>query len=270
MGSEQSFVLACFRAAKSSNIRPSTNPQRDWLHPPLQFFSLRVPSSTSRSSPFGVEHYLPGFLPSSRHHRSSSTITRVPILASFRPRAFSAPRRLAPCSGLRACFVSLPRAGFSPFRDLIPILGAFRLFAGCSLRVVSLHSLTGIHRRPRLGVRLRGFVPRIDRNRRARCLAWHVWLLSLCGFLLVGVFEPFESRCSTRLPRGRHQRRLARLRDDVCIARARRFPGAHATHGLWKIPLSRCSSLRHRALGPVAISVIVAPPRSVPATAAES
>jgi hypothetical protein len=56
-------------------------------------------------------------MPSSRLHPRAATIReRSQPLASFRPRAFSAPRRFPPRSGLQAYFIPLPRPGSRSFR----------------------------------------------------------------------------------------------------------------------------------------------------------
>jgi len=43
------------------------------------------------------------------------------LSASFRPRAFSAPRRLAPLSASRASFIPLPRPGFLTVQGFLPL-----------------------------------------------------------------------------------------------------------------------------------------------------
>jgi len=83
---------------------------------------------SSRSRLVSATTFLPGFLPSSRHHRRhprSRHGFREPLagcessqpLASFRPQVFSTSRRLAPSSASRACFIPQPRPGcLAPFR----------------------------------------------------------------------------------------------------------------------------------------------------------
>jgi hypothetical protein len=91
-----------------------------------------------------------------------STRTEAPAPAKFRPQVFSTSRRLAPPATLRACFIPLPRPGFSPFRDVVPVPQGPWLVAvtlppcRCPARA---HRRTGCHPR---SPRLRGFAPRSD------------------------------------------------------------------------------------------------------------
>jgi hypothetical protein len=54
-----------------------------------------------------------GFRPTSRHRPAASTFASIPLLASFRPRSFSLPRRLPPPLALQVYFTLQPRPGFS-------------------------------------------------------------------------------------------------------------------------------------------------------------
>jgi hypothetical protein len=93
----------------------------------------------SRPPPFGDEHYLPGFRPSSRHHpRASTQHEGCHTLATFRPRTFAAPRRFTPLSGLQASFILQPRPGFVPFRGFSLSAAVLRFRAEpCPLDVAS-------------------------------------------------------------------------------------------------------------------------------------
>lgn len=155
----------------------------------LRLFSLseflRRPPAPGR----GSEHYLPGFLPSSRYHRKRPHFARFPGLASFRPRVFSTSRRLAPLPALRACFVPQPRPGFSRW-GLIPIFSARRLVAAAApLPFRSIRSPTFADVRGRIR-RLRGFVPKIDRVPSVR----------FCSFRWSLPFRVSSSRFSPSLP----------------------------------------------------------------------
>jgi len=79
-----------------------------WLWSLSEF--LRRPPAQSLLAP---GHYLPGFLPSSRHDWRSPQFARVPDLVTFRPRVFSTSRRFTPPPAPRACFIPQPRPGFS-------------------------------------------------------------------------------------------------------------------------------------------------------------
>ena len=79
--------------------------------------------------------------------------------ASVRPQAFSASRRFAPRSGLRACFVPQPCPGSLRFRGLLsPCSSALSSTARCPLafRLEQAHRLPGCHS---LEPPLRGFAP---------------------------------------------------------------------------------------------------------------
>ena len=83
-------------------------------------FSLVGPPSPeflephARLKPHGSGLHLSGSLPSSRRRRVRPLPVGCPSPhVTFRPQAFSTSRRFAPRSGLRACFIPLPREGFS-------------------------------------------------------------------------------------------------------------------------------------------------------------
>jgi len=86
----------------------------------------------------------------------------IPSPASFRPRAFSAPRRFSPPPTSRACFIPLPRPGFvirpgdSP--DSQWTAARHRRLPPCRWDART-HRQAGCHTRAR---RLRGITPRID------------------------------------------------------------------------------------------------------------
>lgn len=79
-------------------------------------FLLHAPARISCDT----EHHLPGFLPSWRHHRDTSTAhegSQAPT--TFRPQAFSASRRFAPHRDSRACSIPQPLPGFT-VQGLLP------------------------------------------------------------------------------------------------------------------------------------------------------
>jgi len=86
---------------------------------PRRLYSSELLHFNSRPRPFGPEHYLPGFLPSSRHHRRHPTPHRRPTDRLFRPQAFSASRRFPPPSAPRAYSIPRPRPGFT-VQGLLP------------------------------------------------------------------------------------------------------------------------------------------------------
>jgi len=104
---------------------------------PLQSFFARPPCRA-----LSGRRLLPGFLPSSRHRRWRPRTAEHSRSASFRPRAFAAPRRFAPPPVPRACFIPLPRPGFS-VQGFAPAPQPRRLIAGRGLRAVVTPALTG-------------------------------------------------------------------------------------------------------------------------------
>jgi hypothetical protein len=104
-------VCDLFRSVFPRCLATSSSSRR--IHSSSEF--LRLVSSLG--SPFGPSFTSPRFMPSSRLHPRAATIRqRSQPLASFRPRAFSAPRRFSPRSGSQACFIPLPRPGSRSFR----------------------------------------------------------------------------------------------------------------------------------------------------------
>ena len=112
-------------AARAPNLFPPRAPLPRTDRPPN--LSIRIHSLVSRllfgvPSPFLLAArlraaVLPGFRPSSRHHRKRPLVRESPsIPASFRPQVFSTSRRLAPLSTLRVYCAPQPRPGFSPSR----------------------------------------------------------------------------------------------------------------------------------------------------------
>ena len=89
------------------------------LHSPASPLLLGVPSFQLPPKAFRPEPYLPGSLPSSRHHRRHPVLRRRPADYLFRPQAFSASRRFAPPSAPRAYSIPQPRPGFA-VRGLLP------------------------------------------------------------------------------------------------------------------------------------------------------
>jgi hypothetical protein len=83
---------------------------------PSEFLRAQFPLGSFR--PRAV---LPGSLPSSRHHRRRPLVSSgTNHSLSFRPQAFTASRRFAPRTCLRACFIPLPRPGFVLFKGFSP------------------------------------------------------------------------------------------------------------------------------------------------------
>jgi hypothetical protein len=120
LGSPRFAPSGLFPCPGGGMYRP-TFPRGWWpefqLSPRLPF---RVPSSSHPPGPFGLSVACLGLVPlrgitGRVHHREAS---QVP--ASFRPRAFSAPRRLAPRTASRACFIPQPRPGFIRVQGLLP------------------------------------------------------------------------------------------------------------------------------------------------------
>jgi hypothetical protein len=119
---------ACFRAQPYAfPLRlhpPSVTTSSD---PPSALLLLRVPSPRSlcparlllrATCPFGPGSPASGFRPSSRHHVHAATHARgSQPHAMLRPQAFAASRRFAPHARSQACFIPLPRPGFSSFKD---------------------------------------------------------------------------------------------------------------------------------------------------------
>jgi hypothetical protein len=103
----------------------------------------------------------------SRVHQPMS----FPRSSSFRPQRFSRSRRLAPLDALWACFIPLPRPGFTPqglspqpsHRDSSPRRPLVSLTALASSRVAPTVQL--------LSSRLQGVDPGCDPLRGAKCLA---------------------------------------------------------------------------------------------------
>jgi len=170
MGSPQFVVPACFRASAE---HPTDRPPG--VARLVSSFVIRVPSSELLRlrlcpCPFGSGP-LPGFLPSSRHHRARPlTSARIPTLATFRPQAIAASRRFSPRSGFRACFIPEPRTGHRPFRGF-SLRAARRLIAAACPHAVGFAPLgTNLPARPSTAAlpRLRGFAPPGDTVRVVR------------------------------------------------------------------------------------------------------
>jgi len=115
---------------------PSPAPIRVRVHPLLSFTLLRSPSCVApagrvaTSSAFrGVSSLFATSVP--RVHISAG----VPGRPSFRPRRFARPRRLPPRCTWWACFIPLPRPGFS-LQGFAPATQPYRLVGGrCPLVV---------------------------------------------------------------------------------------------------------------------------------------
>lgn len=115
---------------------PSPAPIRVRVHPLLSFTLLRSPSCVApavrvaTSSAFrGVSSLFATSVP--RVHISAG----IPSRPSFRPRRFARPRRLPPRCTWWACFIPLPRPGFS-LQGFAPATQPYRLVGGrCPLVV---------------------------------------------------------------------------------------------------------------------------------------
>jgi hypothetical protein len=110
---------------------------------------------------FRLETRLPGFRPSSRHHRFASTRhKRTQAPATFRPQAFATSRRFTPRNVPQACFILQPRSGF-PSRSgasllVQPFLPHREKLPPCRFARPSSPAETGCQSNP---PRLRGFAP---------------------------------------------------------------------------------------------------------------
>jgi hypothetical protein len=98
---------------------------------------------------FRLRARLPGFRPSSRHHRFASTNTGASqASATFRPQAFSTSRRFAPRNVPPACSIRQPRPGFSLVQGLLPSCSLSSLIGKSCPLVVSRARPTGRNRLP--------------------------------------------------------------------------------------------------------------------------
>jgi hypothetical protein len=109
-----SMPARCSPSRRFSKERPLPS------HPSVRRLLLGVPSLRSPLAIFRRELYLPGIsaLIATSPTCVHSSQERSRALASFRPRAFSAPRRFPPQVGLRAYFIPQPRPGPILFRGL--------------------------------------------------------------------------------------------------------------------------------------------------------
>jgi hypothetical protein len=135
--------------------------------PPLQSTDRFSPARTPlRASSTFLGVLFPIAAPTSRVHFPVS-FPRSPM---FRPQRFSRSRRLAPLGALRACFIPLPRPGFTlqglppqpSHRDSSPRRPLLSLTTLTSSRVAPTVQL--------LPSRLQGFDPGCDPLRRTECL----------------------------------------------------------------------------------------------------
>jgi hypothetical protein len=115
---QNGFILSCF-----------ASPPKSLRLPPWPFIAeWRRPAGVS--SLFATS-------PAASTYRGHSQLP-----AWFRPRVFSTPRRFPPLPALRACFIPLPRPGFS-VQGLLPYRSRRRLVATPSLRALFPAALTG-------------------------------------------------------------------------------------------------------------------------------
>lgn len=128
------------------------------VHSLVPHLPFGVSSSGLLAAPFGAA-VLPGFRPSSRHHRWRPRARAFPgSRQRRRPQAFSASRRITPPPALRACCIPQPRPGLSPFRGFslrTAVLARRQSVPPCRCRP-SAHRQAGCHPRT---PRLRGLAP---------------------------------------------------------------------------------------------------------------
>jgi hypothetical protein len=155
---------------------------------PLQS-SFALTSARSLSGP----SHCPGFVP----HRDITgehppNTARVPSLATFRPRAFSTPRRFSPLSGSEACSILEPRPGLMHVQGLLPPRSAPSSSEAAAPLPLPRPALPdgafrpGVHA---VAPRLRGLPPREDAFTPARCSASPA-VAPLFGFQLLQVLHP--------------------------------------------------------------------------------
>jgi len=143
----------------SRNRPPGLAPQ---VHSLMSRLLYGVPSRSSPAEPFGAA--TPAGV-SSLFATSPMESTFAGVLrrtALFRPQAFATSRRFAPPSASRACFIPLPRPGFSPFRGFsrsASSLSRRKRLAPVLLAPSRSPAETGCHAR---APQLRGFSPRIE------------------------------------------------------------------------------------------------------------
>lgn len=106
---------ACFHArGVEISLRPFT-----WAICSGSFPRAQAPLQSSFAHslpppPFRARALLPGFRPSSRHHRRRvHSLEGSQVLDTFRPQVLTTSRRLSPRSSSRACFIPEPRSGRS-------------------------------------------------------------------------------------------------------------------------------------------------------------
>jgi hypothetical protein len=91
--------------------RPSAGIVRPQVHPSLTALPFRVPSHLVPPDAFRRRARCSGSRPSHDITGARPLTRGFPGLATFRPRAFAAPRRLSPLSGSGACFIPQPCPG---------------------------------------------------------------------------------------------------------------------------------------------------------------
>jgi hypothetical protein len=90
--------------------------------PPLQSTDRVKPAR----DPFEPRAPSLGFPSPSRHEHQESTLDELPRSSSFRPQRFSRSRRLTPLDTSWACFIPLPRPGFT-LQGIVPAAKPTRL-----------------------------------------------------------------------------------------------------------------------------------------------
>jgi hypothetical protein len=125
-------------------VRTDRPPIReDRVHSPVSVSPLRSVFAAPSGRPFQVGATLPEFRPSPRHHRWCPRPRELPPPATFRPRVFSTPRRLAPPFGFAGLLHPAATPRVCSVQGFLPIRSRPRLVAGpCPLAVV-IRSLTG-------------------------------------------------------------------------------------------------------------------------------
>jgi len=159
----KTFVVSAGASRMSSTTVPRF--ARNRVHPFVSFALLQsfraLPAGPVKSRLPSLGFSLPFATSTCRVHSREH-----PKLASFRPRSFALPRRLAPLLALRVCFTPQPRTGF-PFRGF-PSDPADHLVDGPCPLAVRPRTLPRLSpRRHVTRPRLQGFAPRRNPSRPA-------------------------------------------------------------------------------------------------------
>jgi len=150
-------------APASRTDRPPT--REDWVHSLVSASPLRSLFAIPSGRLFRVGTTLPGFRPSPRHLRWCPLPRKLPPPATFRPRAFSAPRRLSPPFGFAGLLHPAATPRVSTVQGFLPTRSCFRLVAGPCLRAVIVLPLAG---HPAAASRRLGFEALLRESMRSR------------------------------------------------------------------------------------------------------